>query len=73
MCGDWVNVQALKRAESFGYDLYSQFVSFEGSMVQQVESSVVLLGEVNIGHHDQNLNDITEIFSNGVMERCVSI
>lgn len=36
-------------------------------MVQQVESSEVLLGEVNVGHHDQDLNDIAEIFRNGVM------
>lgn len=42
-------------------------------MVQQVEASVVLLGEINVGHHDQDLDDIAEIFSNGVMERRVPI
>lgn len=38
--------------KGFGYDCYSQFVSFEGSVVQQVEASVVLLGEVDVGHQD---------------------
>lgn len=52
---------------------HSQFVSFEGSMVQQVEASVVLLGEINVGHHGQDLNDIAEIFSNGVVERRVPV
>lgn len=42
-------------------------------MVQQVEPSVVLLGEINVGHHNQDLNDTTEIFSNGIMEWSVSI
>lgn len=42
-------------------------------MVQQVEASVVLLGEINVGHHGQDLNDITEIFSNGVVERRVPV
>lgn len=42
-------------------------------MVQQVEASVVLLSEVNVGHHDQDLDDTAEIFSNGIMERRVSI
>lgn len=42
-------------------------------MVQQVEASVVLLGEVDVGHHNQDLNNIAEIFSNGVMERCVPV
>lgn len=42
-------------------------------MVQQVEASMVLLCEVNVGHQDQDLNDIAEIFSDGVMERCVPI
>lgn len=42
-------------------------------MMQQVEASVVLLGEVNVGHQDQDLDDAAEIFSNGVVERCVSI
>lgn len=42
-------------------------------MVQQVEASVVLLGEVDVGHHDQDLDDVAEIFSNGVMERRVPI
>lgn len=42
-------------------------------MMQQVEASVVLLREVNVGHQDQDLNDAAEIFSNGVVERCVSI
>lgn len=42
-------------------------------MVQQVEASVVLLGEINVGHHGQDLNDIAEIFSNGVVERRVPI
>lgn len=60
-------------AEIFVYDIYSQFVSFEGSMVQQVETSVVLLGKVNVGHHNQDLDNIAEVFSNGVMERCVPI
>lgn len=41
--------------------------------MQQVEASVVLLGEVNVGHQDQDLNDAAEIFSNGIMEWCVSI
>lgn len=54
-------------------DLYSQFVSFEGSMVQQVEASVVLLGEVNVGHQDQYLDDVAEIFSDGIMERRVPV
>lgn len=52
---------------------YSQFVSFQSSVVQQVEASEVLLGEVNVGHHDKDFNDITEIFSDGVMERCVPV
>lgn len=42
-------------------------------MVQQVETSVVLLGKVNVGHHNQDLDNIAEVFSNGVMERCVPI
>lgn len=42
-------------------------------MVQQVEASVVLLGEVNIGHDDKDLDDISEIFSDGIMERCVPV
>lgn len=42
-------------------------------MVQQVEASVVLLGEVDVGHQNQDLDDTAEIFSNGVMERCVPI
>lgn len=42
-------------------------------MVQQVEASVVLLGEVDVGHQDQDLYDIAEIFRNGVMERCVPV
>jgi len=42
-------------------------------MMQKVEASVVLLGEVNVGHHDKDLDDTAEIFSNGVMERCVPI
>lgn len=54
-------------------DVYSQLVSFEGSMVKQVKPSVVLLGEVNVGHHDQDLNDGTKILSNGIMERCVPV
>lgn len=41
--------------------------------MQQVEASVVLLGEVNVGHQDQDLNDAVEIFSNGIMEWCVSV
>lgn len=53
--------------------LYSQFVPFEGSVVQQVEASVVLLCEVDVRHQDQDLDDISEIFSNGVMERRVPI
>lgn len=57
----------------FAYDVYSQFVSFECSMMQQVEASVVLLGEVDVGHQDQDLYDIAEIFRNGVMERCVPV
>lgn len=42
-------------------------------MVQQVEASVVLLGEVNVGHQDQYLDDVAEIFSDGVMERRVPV
>lgn len=53
--------------------LYSQFVSFEGGVMQQVEATVVLLGEVNVGYRNQDLNDITEIFGNGIVERCVTI
>lgn len=41
--------------------------------MQQVEASVVLLGEVNVGHQHQDLNDAAEVFSNGIMERRVSI
>lgn len=58
---------------NFEDDYHLQFVSFEGSMMQQVEASVVLLGEVNVGYQDQDLNDAAEIFSNGIMEWCVSI
>lgn len=60
-------------SQSFGYDHYSQFVSFEGSVVQQVEASVVLLGEVDVGHQNQDLDDTAEIFGDGVMEWCVPI
>ena len=42
-------------------------------MVQEVEASVVLLSEVNAGHHNQDLNDLTEIFCNGVVKRRVPI
>lgn len=42
-------------------------------MVQQVKASVVLLGEVNIGHEDEDLDDVSEVFSDGVMERCVPV
>lgn len=42
-------------------------------MMQQVEAPVVLLCEVDVGHQDHDLDDIAEIFSNGVMERCVPI
>lgn len=52
---------------------YSQFVSFEGSVVQQVEASVVLLCEVDVGHHDQDLDDVAEIFSDSVVERRVPV
>ncbi|TNN55221.1 hypothetical protein EYF80_034574 [Liparis tanakae] len=62
-----------EREESFRHALYSQFVSFEGGMVQQVEASVVLLREVNVGHQDQDLDDISEILRNGVVERRVPI
>lgn len=55
------------------WTFYLQFVSFEGSVVQQVKASVVLLGEVNVGHQHQDLNDVAEIFRNGVMERRVPI
>lgn len=41
--------------------------------MQQIEASVVLLGEVNVGHQDQDLNYTAEIFSNGIMEWGVSI
>lgn len=41
--------------------------------MQQVEASVVLLGEVNVGHQHQGLNDAAEVFSNGIVERRVSI
>lgn len=54
-------------------DYHLQFVSFEGSVMQQVEASVVLLGEVDVGHQDQDLNDAAEVFSDGIMEWCVSI
>lgn len=60
-------------SQKSGYDHYSQFVSFEGSVVQQVEASVVLLGEVDVGHQNQDLDDTAEIFSDGVMEWCVPI
>lgn len=52
---------------------YSQLVAFECSVVQQVEASVVLLGEVDAGHHHQDLNDVPEIFSNGIVEWRVSV
>lgn len=42
-------------------------------MVQQVEASVVLLGEVDVGHQNQDLDDTAEIFGDGVMEWCVPI
>lgn len=42
-------------------------------MVEQVEASVVLLGEINVGHQNQDLNDTAEIFSNGIMEWCVPV
>lgn len=37
-------------------------------MVQQVEAAVVPLREVDVGHHDQDLNDVAEVFGDGVME-----
>lgn len=42
-------------------------------MVQEIESSVVLLSEVNVGHRNKYLDDIAEIFSNGIVQRCVAI
>lgn len=42
-------------------------------MVQQVEASVILLSEVNVGHQNKDLDDAAEIFGDGVMEWCVSI
>lgn len=72
--GTWMNICSLHTSSfSMDHDVYSQFVSFEGSVVQQVESSVVLLGEVNVGHHHQDLDDVAKIFSNGVMERRVAV
>lgn len=53
--------------------LYSQFVSFKSSMVQEVEASVILLSKVNIGHHNQDLDNISEIFSDCIMEGRVPI
>lgn len=60
-------------SETFGSDHYSQFVSLEGSVVQQVEASVILLSEVNVGHQNKDLDDAAEIFGNGVMEWRVPI
>lgn len=42
-------------------------------MVQQVEASVVLLGEVDVGDQHQDLDDAAEILCDGIVERRVSI
>lgn len=52
---------------------YSQFVSFERCVVQQVEASVVLLGEVDVGHQNQDLDDAAEIFCYRIVEWRVPI
>lgn len=41
--------------------------------MQQVKASVVLLREVDVGNHHQDLDDGAEVFSDGVMKRRVSI
>lgn len=58
---------------TYGPDRDSQFVSLEGGVVQQVEASVVLLGEVDVGHQHQDLDDVAEIFSDGVVQRGVPV
>lgn len=42
-------------------------------MVQQIEASVVLLGEVDVGDQDQDLDDASEILCDGIVERRVSV
>lgn len=42
-------------------------------MVQQVEASVVLLGEVDVGDQDQDLDDASEILCDGIVEGRVPV
>lgn len=46
---------------------HSQFVALQSGVVQQVEAAVVLLREIDVGHHSQDLNYAPEVFGNGVM------
>lgn len=64
--------QLFKR-EFYKTTSHSQFVSFERGMVQQVKASVVLLGEVDVGDQDQDLDDASEILCDGVVKWCVSV
>lgn len=45
----------------------SQFVALQRGVMQQVKATVVLLGEIDVGHHGENLNDAPEVFSYGIM------
>lgn len=42
-------------------------------MVQQVEATVVLLCKVNVAHRGQDLDDASEVLSDGIVQRCVPI
>lgn len=42
-------------------------------MVQQVETTVVLLCKVNVAHHGQDLNDTPEVLSDGIVQRRVPV
>lgn len=46
---------------------HSQFVALQSGVMQQLEAAVVLLREIDVGHHSQNLNDAPEVFGNGVV------
>ncbi len=46
---------------------HSQFVALQSGVMQQLEAAVVLLREIDVGHHGQNLNDAPEVFGNGVV------
>lgn len=51
----------------------SQLVPLQRGVVQQVEAAVVLLGEVDVGHHGQDLDDGAEVLGDGVVERRVPV